>query len=328
MAWCSSSAKDAEEEKNTTVPNWLEVPRDVTSKILKNLGAIHILMSARYVCPLWWNICKEPFMWRTIHISNLDALSYPRTYEIENMCCHAVDLSRGQLQDFKSDYIRFYPLLKYIANSKNQLRRLGLVNCWLISDKALIEVANKFPLLEELEISYTSVSHLSLEAIGQNVRYLLTLKFNKGAYRSFNIPFKLDAEAFAIGKTMQKLRHLELVGNNLTNDGLLAILEGCTQLESLNLRACFNVYLGGSLGKRCRVQIKDLSLPYDHIPENLYQDDEDDDDDYVDVERWRSKTYTFHILPREMTSSLQDIRVLTGISPPKRELVGGLVKMS
>ena len=33
------------------------------------------------------------------------------------------------------------------------------------------------------------------------------------------------------------------------NDGLLAVLDGCPQLESLDLRKCFHVTLSGNLGK-------------------------------------------------------------------------------
>ncbi|MCI38935.1 F-box protein SKIP19 [Trifolium medium] len=52
----------------TTNPNWLELPRDITSNILQRLGAVEILKNARNVCPYWWNICKDPSMWREIHI--------------------------------------------------------------------------------------------------------------------------------------------------------------------------------------------------------------------------------------------------------------------
>jgi hypothetical protein len=51
-------------------PNWLELPRDITSNILQRLGVVEILTNACNVCPYWWSICKDPRMWRTIHMSN------------------------------------------------------------------------------------------------------------------------------------------------------------------------------------------------------------------------------------------------------------------
>ncbi|MCI35296.1 F-box protein SKIP19-like [Trifolium medium] len=78
---------------------------------------------------------------------------------------------------------------------------------------------------------------------------------------------------------MPKLRHLSMSGNLLTNVGLDAILEGCLLLESLYLQNCFHLDLSGSLEKRCRDQIKDLTLPT-VIDENC--DDEDNDSFYLD----------------------------------------------
>lgn len=62
---------------------------------------------------------------------------------------------------------------------------------------------------------------------------------------------------------MPELRHLQLFGNKLTNDGLQTILDGCPHLESLDLRQCYNVTLGGNLEKRCVEQIKSLRRPSD-----------------------------------------------------------------
>ncbi|KAK7305697.1 hypothetical protein VNO77_43607 [Canavalia gladiata] len=128
---------------------------------------------------------------------------------------------------------------------------MRLAHCSNISDKGLEEVANKLSLLEELDISFTSLSKHSLEAIGRCCPYLTTLKFNKLVYDGNNpyLDLRNDDEAFAIAKTMPKLCHLELLGNKLSNDGLVAILGGCNRLESLDVRGCFNVDLGASLGE-------------------------------------------------------------------------------
>ena len=70
MASCLISAKKA--KSNTTkVPNWLELPRDITTNILKRLDTIDIMTKAYHVCPLWWNIFKDPLIWRTIRMNIL-----------------------------------------------------------------------------------------------------------------------------------------------------------------------------------------------------------------------------------------------------------------
>jgi F-box/leucine-rich repeat protein 2/20 len=122
----------------------------------------------------------------------------------------------------------------------------------------------KLPLLEELEISNCRLVHfISFEVIGQCCPLLKSL--NLHGY--FNQVFACDDEALAIARTMPGLRDLKIVKNTLTNAGLLAILDGCPLLESLDLRGCFQLDLSGSLGKRCNEQIKEVRLPTDFIDE-------------------------------------------------------------
>ena len=176
------------------------------------------------------------------------------------------------------------------------LRRLRVLQCDNITDEAWCEVAKKLPWLEELDISICHVSKVTLEAIGRNCSLLKSLKFNLEAFRHPHIEY--DDEALAIAQTMPELRHLHLLGNKLTNAGLLAILDGCPHLESLDLRGCFNVNLGGRLGRRCAQQIKDLRHPDaptdDYGVEfnyKLYDDFYDYDEDYRRAVRYLAEVY-------------------------------------
>ncbi|RVW39476.1 F-box protein SKIP19 [Vitis vinifera] len=100
-----------------------------------------------------------------------------------------------------------------------------------------------------------------LEAIGQCCPRLKSFRLNCQGFRHPHI--ECDEEALAIAQNMPGLKSLQLFGNKLTNNGLLAILDGCCHLESLDLRQCFNVNLGGNLAKRCAEQIKILRYPND-----------------------------------------------------------------
>ncbi|XP_059436509.1 putative F-box/LRR-repeat protein 23, partial [Corylus avellana] len=163
----------------------------------------------------------------------------------------------------------FCHFLSWYFNSSSQLKRLGLVRCFSISDKGLSEVAAKLPLLEELAISYCSLSKEALEAVGRCCPLLKSLNFNirwhmrNGDY---------DGEAVAIAENMSELRRLQLFGNKVTNEGLQAILDGCPHLESLDLRRCLNLTLAGDLGRRCAQQIKHLRLPHDSTDDYEFND--------------------------------------------------------
>ncbi|XP_057457937.1 putative F-box/LRR-repeat protein 23 [Lotus japonicus] len=270
MASSSRPVKGMKRE-STEEPNWLELPAELTAKILLKLGIIEILTSARLVCPLWWKICKDPLMWRTIDLTNClwwDS-NYPHN-ELVNCCLKAIERSCGHLEDISIKYFGNNQILKCIAYSTSHLRRMRLLRCTAVSDKGLMKVVRMLPLLEEFEISFNSLSKNTLELIGQCCPLLKVFKFNIQEKKTL----KCDDEAYAIAKTMPELRHLQLLGNRLTNDGLLAILDGCPYIESLDLRACSNVDLSGSLGGRLCDQIRDIYFPEDISDEVLtYVDD-------------------------------------------------------
>ncbi|XP_059437441.1 F-box protein SKIP19-like [Corylus avellana] len=239
--------------------NWLELPRDVTASILLRLDAIEILTSAQMVCSPWRKLCKDPSMWRTVHIRNPH--SHWAISDLEKMCRQAVDRSCGQLVDIYIEYFGDDELLRHIADSSNQLKRLRLVSVYDVSDEGLREMAAKHPLLEELDISFCSLSEKTLKAVGRRCPHLKSFKYNEKGYRYPHV--ECNGLALTIAKNMPELRHLQLFGDKLTNDGLQAILDGCPHLESLDLRQCFNVNLAGDLGRRCAQQIKHLRLPHD-----------------------------------------------------------------
>ncbi|KAK2456333.1 putative F-box/LRR-repeat protein [Trifolium repens] len=66
-----------EAKRRRTNPNWLQLQMDITSNILFRLDIIEILNTARNVCPLWWNIYKNPLMWKTIRMENFDLVNLP-----------------------------------------------------------------------------------------------------------------------------------------------------------------------------------------------------------------------------------------------------------
>ena len=152
------------------------------------------------------------------------------------------------------------------------------------------EATAKLPLLEELGITLFLLPKESLEDVGRCCPLLKSFKWNQRWYATGLSQTECDEEAVAIAKNMPELHHLQLIGNQLTNDGLQAILDGCPHLESLDLRRCFNVTLSGNLGRRCAERIKNLRHPndsmdgYEFIAEqSLYlSNDSTDDYEFVD----------------------------------------------
>ncbi|XP_012830442.1 PREDICTED: putative F-box/LRR-repeat protein 23 [Erythranthe guttata] len=153
-----------------------------------------------------------------------------------------------------------------------------------------MEAVKYLPLLEELVIHCIYLSAKAIETIGRSCPLLKSFNYN-GHWSKYMVS---NLEAQAIAKNMPALRHLQLFGNKMGNEGVHAILEGCPNLESLDLRKCFHVRLSGDLGKLCSERIRDLKLPNEST-DDVYQfavtgtsgyatshsDDETSDDDYV-----------------------------------------------
>ncbi|XP_058746359.1 putative F-box/LRR-repeat protein 23 [Vicia villosa] len=268
---------------STPKPNWLELPREITMNIFQRLCTLEIVTSASVVCPLWWDICKDPLIWRTIDMVTgitTDMFTDPsqsKSYfeylsRLEKICRYAVNRSCGHLKDIYIKKFGTFDFLIRIAKSASHLRSIRLEKCYEIPTAEIYEVVKIQPFLEELDIfhcyDYAQTTHL-FEFIGQSCPLLKSLKFSPTMEEVDN---KSDDGAFAIANTMPMLRHLTILNNGLTNNGLLAILDGCPLLESLDIRGCVHVDLDGSLNERCK-QIKELRFPSDSIDHNFINDD-------------------------------------------------------
>ncbi|PNX70684.1 F-box protein skip19, partial [Trifolium pratense] len=71
---------------------------------------------------------------------------------------------------------------------------------------------------------------------------------------------------------MSGLHHLIIRENDLTEVGLIAILDGCPLLKTLKLEECYYLILSESLSIRCLEQLKDFQLINTRDPD-LYDSD-------------------------------------------------------
>nr|VDD20346.1 unnamed protein product [Brassica oleracea] len=252
--------------KDGEYKNWAELPSELTSSILQRLSLVEILENAQKVCTSWRHVCKDPSMWRKIVMHNLGNLWYDR----EIMCRHVVDRSQGGLIEIEIWYFCTDSLLNYIADSSSSLRSLTLALCSQITNNGLTEALMKLPLLEELDVSFSTLSGDSLRVVGQSCPNLKTFKLNcVGDIRTAN---EGDDDALAIAETMPGLHNLQLFGNKLTDAGLNAIIDHCLNLEHLDLRQCFNVNIVGDLEKRCSERVKVLRRPNDSTHDYPYEE--------------------------------------------------------
>ncbi|KAJ9560255.1 hypothetical protein OSB04_005415 [Centaurea solstitialis] len=244
--------------------NWLELPSDVMASILSRVGVVDILENAQKVCTTWREICKDPSMWRVICI---DYLCQYSSCERLAMCKHAVDRSQGQLIDITIGHFGWFSdveMLQYVADRSSKLRRLKVKTYNSFWCRSLAESLKQFPLLEEFSFHSHHIPK-EVETVACFCPLLKTLKLNKGKNTFGGTVASCDKMAITIGENLHELENLELIGNQMSNNGLQVILDGCRHLKSLDLRMCRFIDLKGQMGKRCSQQIKCLKLPNDSL---------------------------------------------------------------
>ncbi|KAI3931354.1 hypothetical protein MKX01_040271 [Papaver californicum] len=171
-----------EPSSSAEVKNWVELPPDVLSHIFLKLGAIDILFRAQSVCSMWRKVSKEPLLFRSIDMRN-------------RMAREVVDRSCGKLVEYSMEHFGSDELL-----ASGSLRCLRLVSCYRVSDDALINVAKKAVMLEELAICQCSFSEDMLKTVGKACPQLNSFRLH---CRGFRRPCIECAEkALAIAENM------------------------------------------------------------------------------------------------------------------------------
>ena len=151
-------------------------------------------------------------------------------------------------------WLQPYRLLisKYYLCRAPSLKSLRLISCHGVCVEGLAKAINKFPLLEELELSLCkNVFGKVYEVFGKACPHLKHFSVRYPCFYSIeDVEFNKDEEALGIA-TMFALRSLQLFGSELTNVGLTTVLDNCLYLEYLDIRHCFNIYMDATLRAKC-----------------------------------------------------------------------------
>ncbi|KAJ1698128.1 hypothetical protein LUZ63_006640 [Rhynchospora breviuscula] len=226
--------------------NWAELLRDMLLVIFLKIGMMEVFRAAELVCHSWRKVVKEePILWRKIDMSHMTDRDYKYPHHgpisLMRLIRLAIDRSGGQLEEFSVSMVND-DTVRYLCNRTSVLKRLCLLSSNGLSEKVIAETVKRQPLLEEIQIRVRerSFNGKLIEVVGKECPRLKSFKFNKtwcyyGGNRSD------DDEALVISKTMHQLRHLQLIYNRVTNEGLKAILDGCPHLETLDIIDCYNV---------------------------------------------------------------------------------------
>ncbi|CAO2209884.1 unnamed protein product [Urochloa humidicola] len=226
----------------SAIRDWSALPLDILLLVFANLDAIDVLMGSGLVCHSWLEVAKVPDLWRSVDMANHKALEKIGKHGLRTMAKVAVDRSKGQLEVFLGKRFVTDEILKYIGDRSASLKRLSLISCDYVSNGGFIYLITKSPQLEDLslelcpEVGGRHVYEVTGKACPQLKRFSL-----QGEHFWYSFDYRAHhAEAHGI-KAMRELRSLSLIGSNVENRELKAILDCCPHLESLFLHDCYNI---------------------------------------------------------------------------------------
>ncbi|KAL5722138.1 hypothetical protein ACHQM5_005695 [Ranunculus cassubicifolius] len=289
-------AEEAKHRAKQRRRNWLELPEDLISLIFTKIGPIQILHRAQFVCSLWQKLSKQPHLFRSLDLRKPFIHNYYFNYK--KLANVAIDRSSGELVELYVENFGTEDLLRKVADKSVSLKYLCLVACHEISDTMFIEFVRKSPSLEQLEMVNCYFPKEVIAEIGTCCSQLKKFRLDYfGDER--NRLSSGNEEAFAIAKNMPGLHSLHLFGNDMTCEGLDAILDGCTHLEYLDLRRCCEIDFDSDddeMKKKCVERVKHVRLPWDSMAEydRYSYDGFSDCYSYVYSGRWSYSSYGFY----------------------------------
>uniref|UniRef100_R7WCT6 Uncharacterized protein n=1 Tax=Aegilops tauschii TaxID=37682 RepID=R7WCT6_AEGTA len=134
--------------------DWAGLLLDALCAILHKLDHVEILTGAGQVCRSWRRAARDvPALWRRI-----DMRGHADIHELYlcGMAQDAVRRSAGQCEAFWGEYAAHEGLILFLGDQAPSLKSLRLISCYRVFIEELVEALNKFPLLEELELSLCS----------------------------------------------------------------------------------------------------------------------------------------------------------------------------
>ncbi|KAK1677155.1 hypothetical protein QYE76_038003 [Lolium multiflorum] len=245
--------------------DWAELPADSISCVLHKLSLPELLLGGvAEVCRSWRRAAREePELWRRIDVRHLpDVPPFTRRATLENVMRSALRLSAGQCHTFLAMNLDDN-LFMLIAQRAPFLKSLELTGRYLSYKRGFANAIKKLPLLEELSLVnyYCDAEELGLIAKACPRLKHFGLIHEISCYSHHDKDPTDDRNAFAIAR-MHGLRSLQLVDDNLGNNGLAAIIDSCPHLEHLYIRYCCNIIMDASLTAKCARIIMDYYYEY------------------------------------------------------------------
>ncbi|GMH00168.1 hypothetical protein Nepgr_002007 [Nepenthes gracilis] len=266
-------------EEASDFRHWDELIPDALGLIIKKLTLQEILTVIPMVCKSWSKAVQGPYCWQEIDVYEWSTQC--QAHQLDRMLQLLITRSCGSLRKLHVSCVNNDQMFSFIAEHANSLQTLILRRSE-ISDSIVTQVARKLSTISFLDLSYCrQIGTQALEAIGKNCKSLVALSWNMHPIDIEDRPSHIE-EAHAIANTMPKLKQLELAYLHMNTASVIEILSRCPDLETLDLRGCWNVKLDKKFleEKHPKVRVLGPHVVMGYLERGYLDDCSDFSDDY------------------------------------------------
>ncbi|KAK8957088.1 hypothetical protein KSP39_PZI000381 [Platanthera zijinensis] len=253
--------------------SWEDLPFDCLALIFSKLGLEDLLLGVSLVCKSFHGASMDPECWKILDFEDLDFSTnskfipkFKHEYHINaavsfnsllKLCSARSHGCATKLSVPSTNYSPVLPGLFLASTKCPGLKALSLPTLLQQDDKKLPELIGNWKELETLELKWKPISFLRIaEAIGANCPKFAEL-------RLCGVIERRDAKA--IVKNLPRLKRLEMTSSFMRREDLVVILEGCRELQAVDVSRSGGFDGDDELLKPFSARIKDfVSLDCKH----------------------------------------------------------------
>lgn len=223
--------------------SWSEMELDCLVEIFMRLDLDDLTLAIPFVCKSWLSAARRPLCWKKLDFRQFDLLPWSNFSKDFTFQYHRPYFSFTYFLKFavnrscKSVTVLRFPLkftsMEDLVLASNECPKLKHVALPVMSQSELVQIPQlvwKWKDLERLEMESTPSNFVELvKNISLNCRNFFWLTVS-GSVR--------EDDALSIVRYLPKLKKLELKNSYLPKKELMIILNGCSELEKLNLIDC------------------------------------------------------------------------------------------
>ncbi|XP_020570686.1 F-box/LRR-repeat protein At3g48880-like [Phalaenopsis equestris] len=225
---------------------WENLASDCLVCIFCYLGMEELTVALPFVCKSWHEASLDPRCWKKLNFLELDFSSgsnferrFKQEYGVGSRFCFSslvklcIERSHGSAVELSIPSVCSDSILQALISASIGCPKLKVVEFPGVrrqDEKQLPQLISKWKELETLKISLKPVSFIeTIEQININCPNFAGLRL----YGLFN-----NAETKAIAGCIPRLKIFAINGSIIDKEGLMEILDGCSELEVLNVSDC------------------------------------------------------------------------------------------